>query len=136
MIGAILYRLIYGFILKISIALLILQPLRRFTYVTAHSPALPSLYLRHSSFSSFRCFAYVTGHSPTLLSLLLRHRLFTDVTWRAGHGSNLYFSWTGSNLLICVSYRLQQKIFCVVHRSTYIFNSFCQRINLINVFVL
>ena len=33
-------------------ALLILQAFRRLTYVTAHSPTLPSLYLRHSSFSS------------------------------------------------------------------------------------
>ena len=31
---------------------LILQPFPRFTYVTAHSPTLPSLYLRHSSFSN------------------------------------------------------------------------------------
>ena len=29
-----------------------LQPLHRFTYVTAHSPTLPPLYLRHSSFYS------------------------------------------------------------------------------------
>ena len=36
----------------------------------------------------FRCFAYVTAHSPTLLSLLLRHRLFTYVTWRAAHGNS------------------------------------------------
>ena len=52
---------------------------------------LPSLYLRHSSFSNpsvalptsqlilqpIRCFAYVTVHSPTLISLLLRHKFFT-----------------------------------------------------------
>ena len=31
---------------------LILQPSRRFTYVTAHSPTLPLLHLRHSSFSN------------------------------------------------------------------------------------
>ena len=31
---------------------LILQPFRHFTYVTTHSPTLPSLYLRHSSFSN------------------------------------------------------------------------------------
>ena len=31
---------------------LILQPVRRFTYVTAHSPTLPLLHLRHSSFSN------------------------------------------------------------------------------------
>ena len=51
---------------------LILQPFRRFTYVTAHSPTLSLLHLRHT-------------HSPTLLSLFLRHRLFTYVTWRAIH---------------------------------------------------
>ena len=33
----------------------------------------------------FRCFTYVTAHSPTLLSLLPRHRIFTYVTWRAAH---------------------------------------------------
>ena len=63
-----------------------------FTYVTTHSPALPSLYLRHSSFSnplvasrtsqlilqSFRCFIYVTVHSPTLPSLHLRHSSFSN----------------------------------------------------------
>ena len=65
---------------------LILQPFHHFTYVTAHSPTLPSLYLRHSSFS------YPTVASPTsqlifqtLLSHLLRHRLFTYLTWRADH---------------------------------------------------
>ena len=31
---------------------LILQPFRRFIYVTAHSPTLPLLHLRHSSFSN------------------------------------------------------------------------------------
>ena len=38
----------------------------------------------------FRCFTYVTAHSPTLLSLLLRHRLFTYVTWRAAHVAKGY----------------------------------------------
>ena len=45
---------------------LILQPLRRFTYVTAHSPTLPLLHLRHSSFSN--PFAF-----PTSQALHLRH---------------------------------------------------------------
>ena len=36
----------------------------------------------------FRCITYVTAHSPILLSLLLRHRLFTYVTWRAAHETN------------------------------------------------
>ena len=34
----------------------------------------------------FRRFTYVTAHFPTLLPLLLRHRLFTYVTWRTAHG--------------------------------------------------
>ena len=56
---------------------LIQQPFRHFTYVTAHSPTFPSLYLRHSSFSNpsiasptsqfilqpFFCFSYVTSSS-------------------------------------------------------------------------
>ena len=72
-----------------------------FTYVTVHSPTLPSLYPPHSSFSNpsvalptsqlilqpFRCSSYVTAHSRTILSLFLRHRLFTYVTWRAAHES-------------------------------------------------
>ena len=37
----------------------------------------------------FRCFTYVTAHSPILISLLLRHRIFTYVTWRAAHGKQL-----------------------------------------------
>ena len=59
--------------------ILILQAFRHFTYVTSHSPTLPSLYLHHNSFSNpsvasptsqlilqpyFR-FSYVTGFSPT-----------------------------------------------------------------------
>ena len=67
----------------------ILQPFRHFTYVTAHSPTLPSLYLRQSSFSKpsvawptsqfvlqpFFRFSYVTssslnspGESPMILN--------------------------------------------------------------------
>ena len=46
---------------------LILQPLCRFTYVTAHSPTLPLLHLRHSSFS------YPSFASPTSQALHLIH---------------------------------------------------------------
>ena len=74
---------------------LILQPFCRFTYVTAHSPTLPLLHLRHSSFSnpsfaspmsqlilqSFRRFTYVTAHSTALPLLHLHNRHFTYVTW-------------------------------------------------------
>ena len=84
---------------------LILQPFRRFTYVTTHSPTLPLLYLRHNSFSNpsvasptshsfsnpsvalptlqlilqpFRRFTYVITHSPTLQLLHLRHCSFSS----------------------------------------------------------
>ena len=57
----------------------ILQPFHCFTYITAHSPTLPLLHLRHSSFSNptvasptsqlilqpFFRFSYVTGSSLT-----------------------------------------------------------------------
>ena len=46
---------------------LILQPFRRFTYVTTHSPTLPLLHLRHSSFSNH------SFTSPTSQALHLRH---------------------------------------------------------------
>ena len=59
--------------------LLILQAFSHFSYVTAHSPTLPSIYLRHSLFSNppvasptsqlilqpFFRFSYVTGSSLT-----------------------------------------------------------------------
>ena len=55
--------------------------LSHFTYVTAHSPTLPSLYLRHRSFSSpFRCFTYVIGTSSTSQLILQPFRRFTYVT--------------------------------------------------------
>ena len=50
-----------------EIAELILQHFRHFTYVTTHSPILPSLFLGHSSFSN-PSFA-----SPTSLALHLHH---------------------------------------------------------------
>ena len=51
---------------------LILQPFRRFTYVTAHSTALPLLHLRH------RHFTYVTARSPNLPPLYLHHSSFSN----------------------------------------------------------
>ena len=56
------------------------------TNITAHSPnasvASPTSQL---ILQPFHCFTYVTAHSPTLFSLLLRHKLFTYVTWRGAH---------------------------------------------------
>ena len=63
--------------MSFDVALLILQLLRHFTYVTPRSPILPSLYVRHSSFSNtsvaspssqlilqpFFPFSYATGSS-------------------------------------------------------------------------
>ena len=57
----------------------ILQAFHHFTYVTAHSPTVPLLYLCHNSFSNpsvasptsqlilqpFFCFSYITGSSLT-----------------------------------------------------------------------
>ena len=57
---------------------LVLQAFRHFTYVTAHSPTLPSLYLRHSSFSN------PSVALPTSQLILqpfrpfLRHRSFSN----------------------------------------------------------
>ena len=41
--------------------------------------------MSHLILQPFRFFTYVTAHSPTLLSLLIRHRLLTYVTWRVAH---------------------------------------------------
>ena len=77
------------------------KPFRHFTYVTNHSPTLPSLYLRHSSFSKpsvasptsqfilqpFFRFSYAissslnspgSAHTPHFPSLHLRHNSFTN----------------------------------------------------------
>ena len=75
---------------------LILQPFRRFTYVTAHSPTLTVLHLRHSSFSnpSFASptsqalhlihltssFSKLSVTSPTSKLILQPFRRFTYVT--------------------------------------------------------
>ena len=56
---------------------LILQPFRRFAYVTAHSPTQPLLHLRHSSFSN-PSFA-----SPTSQALHLIHP--ASRPWHKGH---------------------------------------------------
>ena len=50
---------------------LILQHFRRFAYVTAHSPTVPLLHLRHSSFSN-PSFASPTSQAPHLRHLVIR----------------------------------------------------------------
>ena len=93
---------------------LILRSFHHFTYVTAHSPTLPSLYLRHSAFSNpsvasptsqlilkpFFRFSYITGSSLTssgeppmlLLPLCLSH------VWRRYYprsGVSFLDTWSG-----------------------------------------
>ena len=52
---------------------LILQPFHRFTYVTVHSPTLPLLYLRHSSFSN--------SSFPSHMSQALHLRVLASRPW-------------------------------------------------------
>ena len=60
-----------GTYLRLTRALLILQPFRRFTYVIAHSPILPLLHLRHSSFSN-PSFASTTSQALHVIHLASR----------------------------------------------------------------
>ena len=78
---------------------LILQPFHRFTYITVHSPTLPSLHLRHSSYNPsvastlelilqpFRRLTYATAHSTTLPSLHLRHSSLSSPLLHLRHNS-------------------------------------------------
>ena len=84
---------------------LIIQPLCHFIYVTTHSPSLPSLYLRHNSFSNpsvvlptsqlilqpFRRFTYVTDHSPSSPLLRLRHSSFSNPSFASPTSQALHF---------------------------------------------
>ena len=63
---------------------LILQPLYRFTNVIAHSPTLPPLYLRHSSF--YNPFAA----STTSQTLRLRHSSFSNPSAASSTYSSFY----------------------------------------------
>ena len=88
-----------------------LQSSRHFTYVTTHSPTLPSLYIRHSSFSNLpllylrhSSFSNPSLASPTSQALHLIHlasRPWKEPLWRAsipgiyriprGEENDLYF---------------------------------------------
>ena len=61
-----------------STSQLILQPFRRFTYVTAHSPTLPLLQLCHSSFPNLS-FASPTSQALHLIHLA-SHLCFTSTS--------------------------------------------------------
>ena len=113
---------------------LILQPFRRFTYVTTHSKTLPLLHLRHSSFSNpslasqssfsnlfvtshtsqlilkpFRCFTYVTDHCPTLLSLLSAHSpTFPSLHLR-------HYSFSNTSVALPTSQLILQRFRCFTY---------------------
>ena len=71
---------------------LILQPFRRFTYVTAHSPTP-------------LCVTYVTAHSPTLPSLYVRHSSFPNPSFASPTSQALHLRHLASRPL-----RSQNKI--------------------------
>ena len=98
---------------------LILQAFRRFTYVAAHSPTLPSFYLRRSSFFNPSVASpTVTAHSPTLLSLVLHHRIFTYVTWRAAHVKEAIKEQIGKGY----KHHFKEQNVCLVKSYKYIFS--------------
>ena len=81
-----------------STSQLILQPFRRFIYVTAHSPTLPLVHLRHSSFSN-PSFASTTSQALHLIHLasrpwsVQRHfRMFWKRSTKLEYNSWLVFS--------------------------------------------
>ena len=60
---------------------LILQPFRRFIYVTDHSSTLPLLHLRHSSFSS-HSFTSPTSQALHLIHLASRTCIIIIKIWK------------------------------------------------------
>ena len=92
----------------------ILQPFRHFSYVTAHYPTLPSLYLGHSSFSNA---SVASPTSQLILQPFFRFSYVTDSsltsfgeppkelwkTWCAGwpnlkhHCRDVEWEWRGDN---------------------------------------
>ena len=104
---------------------LILHPFRRFTYITTHSPTLPSLYLHNSSFSNssvasptsllilhpFCRFTYVTARSPTLPLLHLCHSSFSNPSFASSTSQVLHLihlassSWWKAGILPTIPQR-------------------------------
>ena len=92
---------------------LIFQPFRDFTYITAHSPTLLFLDLRHSSFSNpcfasptsqlilqpLFCFSYVTGFSltspgePPMIKHFLKRNSKSLKQYSVGTRSNWQGRW-------------------------------------------
>ena len=103
---------------------LILQPFRRFTYVTALSPSLPLLYPRHSSFS------HPSFASPTSQALHLIH--LASCPWFFHAHSNqcnllfifcFFFQEKQLSLTETIKYEINKYMFKFI-----IFNYFCSEI--------
>ena len=97
-------------IIFIIFIFLILQPLHRFTYVTAHYSTLLSLYLHYSSFFNLSItsptsqlilqplcrFTYVTAHSPTLPLFHLHHISFSNPSFASPTSQALHLNHLAS----------------------------------------
>ena len=114
-------------LIVIVIAELILQHFRHLTYVTTHSPTLPSLYLRHSSFYNpsvaspisqlilqpFFRFSYVTGSSLTSFGepmLVTSLELFDVFSWY-WKGSSCLFPTRRKTLFRCSKFIVTKWVF-------------------------
>ena len=97
--------------MEVRRALLILQPFRHFICITAHSPSLLSLYLRHSTLSNpsiaspmsqlirqpFFCFSYITGSSlmsPGELHMFSRAFQYLELQYIKGLKDVQFSRWS------------------------------------------
>ena len=112
-----------------------------FTYVTAHSPTLPSLYLSHSSFfkpsvASLRhsSFSKPSFASPTSQDFHLRHLASRPCTLTVYIHCFLFFfylKWTKDQKHLCTSLvRMQINAYDYMER-LYFWSLFCRRISTI-----
>ena len=96
-------------LIVVVIAELILQPFRHFTYVTVHSPTLPSFYIRHSSFSN-PSFA-----SPTSQDFHLRHLASSPRHSLQTNHLSYWINW--NNTCVCVPMPFHCTITCFWFRA-------------------
>ena len=97
------------------------KPFHHFTYVTAHSPTLSSLYLRHSSFSNpsvvsltsqlifqpFFCFSYVTASSLTSpgeppMHIYVSYKIFRNIVADTDKNKALIDCHKCSSSFLCI----------------------------------
>ena len=92
---------------------LILQPFRRFTYVTAHSPTLPLFHLRHSSFSN-PSFASPRSQGLHLIHLANRpwSTLVSQGSFQIFYGLFMCFVWQPTPNSLFVAATDYRTLFC------------------------